>query len=90
MERKRAKVHGQVQGVGFRYFTERTASSLGVTGWVRNVPDGTVEIEAQADQDTLSRFFEKVRKGPSFSDVTDVEMDQLEAGGEESGFQIKY
>ncbi len=90
MERKHAKVHGQVQGVGFRYFTERTASSLGVTGWVRNVPDGTVEIEAQADQDTLTRFFEKVRKGPTFSDVTDLEMNQLDPAAEEAGFQIKY
>ncbi|MFW6303870.1 MAG: acylphosphatase, partial [Candidatus Sumerlaeota bacterium] len=90
MKRKHAKVHGQVQGVGFRYFTERTASSMGLTGWVRNEPDGTVAIEAQGDEDALTNFFEKVRKGPTFSDVTDLETDQIDPENGESGFRIKY
>lgn len=57
-------VHGRVQGVGFRYFVVREAQQLGLTGWVRNRPDGTVETEAVGDEATLERFVAAVRKGP--------------------------
>ena len=57
-------VQGRVQGVGFRYFVVREAQHLGLTGWVRNRPDGTVETEAVGDEATLERFVAKVRLGP--------------------------
>jgi len=51
---------GRVQGVGFRFTAEHIAGELGVTGWVKNLPDGRVEIVAQAKEDTLREFLEKI------------------------------
>ena len=55
MERLHAVVHGHVQGVGFRYFVQRRASELGLSGWVRNNDDGTVEAVAEGPRETLEQ-----------------------------------
>jgi acylphosphatase len=70
-----ATVHGHVQGVGFRYWVHHTAQRLGVTGGaVRNTPDGTVAVEAEADsKDTLQALFVELHKGPAAAQVTQVE-----------------
>ncbi len=69
-------ISGRVQGVGFRHFTYRTARELNVNGTVRNLSDGRVEVVAQADPDTLERFYRKLSKGPQFALVTDIETEQ--------------
>lgn len=66
-------VSGRVQGVGFRYATLQEARRLGVTGWVRNLPDGQVEVLAQADAPALERFATWLRRGPPGARVTDLE-----------------
>ena len=53
-----------MQGVGFRWFTERIAARLGLAGWVRNLPDGRVEAEAQGGLDSLNAFESALRQGP--------------------------
>ena len=65
-------VRGRVQGVGFRWFTARAANDHDVTGFVRNLPDGTVEIHAQADAENLELFKHVIEQGPSSSHVTEV------------------
>jgi len=67
-------VHGRVQGVAFRYATQRRASSRGVAGWVRNRPDGTVEAVFEGDPDAVESMIEFSRSGPSHADVNDVEL----------------
>ena len=57
-------VKGKVQGVGFRYFAMQAGRRLGLTGWVRNLPDGRVEAEAQGDERSLKRFVTELEKGP--------------------------
>jgi len=57
-------VHGVVQGVGFRYFVLRRAQPLGLTGWVRNLPDGTVEIRAEGPVSKLQQLLEALPYGP--------------------------
>ena len=86
---KRYVVSGRVQGVGFRYFTQRTASRLGIDGWVRNTPDGSVEVEAAGDADALSRFERELRLGPSGSRVSGFEATELADPSEGKGFHIK-
>ncbi|MFW6180961.1 MAG: acylphosphatase [Spirochaetota bacterium] len=66
-------VSGRVQGVGFRFFSVNHAHRLGLTGWVRNLPDGRVEILAEGDPRSLAAFVEDVREGPSSALVTDVQ-----------------
>jgi acylphosphatase len=70
---RRFLVLGQVQGVGFRYFAVRSAERAGVTGWVRNLPDGTVEVHAWGTPGALEELAGFLGKGPRFSHVTNVE-----------------
>ncbi|MGB5972133.1 MAG: acylphosphatase [Nodosilinea sp.] len=73
MEHIRAVVHGIVQGVGFRYHTCQVAQQLGVKGFVRNRPDGTVEIVAVGTGDQLNSLLHWANQGPASARVTRVE-----------------
>ena len=66
-------VRGRVQGVGFRWFVEREAHTLGVSGWVRNNSDGSVEVLAQGTREQLVGLRSRLRQGPRASRVDDVE-----------------
>jgi acylphosphatase len=71
---RRYLVNGNVQGVGFRYFVQREAARLGLTGWVRNLDDGRVEAHAQGSAAALDEFAGALHRGPRFSDVRGVEV----------------
>ena len=73
MRSVRLKITGRVQGVGFRWFAREQARRLGVRGWVRNRPDGAVEVEAAAEDDALDAFIERLRIGPSGANVAAVQ-----------------
>lgn len=66
-------IHGRVQGVGFRHFARITALRIGVLGWVRNNYNGTVEIWAEGTQQDLNALISAIKRGPSRSDVANVE-----------------
>ena len=68
-------VHGQVQGVYFRASAQARASELGLTGWVRNLSNGTVEAHAEGDQGALDHFVEWCQKGPSSAKVSRCDLD---------------
>jgi acylphosphatase len=70
---RRWVIRGRVQGVGFRYFAQHTASSLGLTGYARNLDDGDVEVYAAGPPDKISDFAARLREGPRFADVRGVE-----------------
>lgn len=72
MPQKHCIISGRVQGVGFRYWTQKTAKHAGLTGWVKNLPDGTVELLAQGDETSLASFIDTLWKGPAFSRVAAV------------------
>jgi acylphosphatase len=65
-------VSGRVQGVGFRFFTVNRANRYGITGWVKNLYDGRVEIEAEGKVESLKPFLEDIRVGPSYGHVSNV------------------
>jgi acylphosphatase len=88
LKRYAAVVFGNVQGVGFRYFTRRTAQQLGCTGWVRNREDGAVELEAQADEYVIQSFCEELKEGPGY--VSELKMNELPVVPGEKGFGIKF
>jgi acylphosphatase len=64
------RVHGDVQGVGYRRFVAREAKALGLAGWVRNEPDGTVSGEAEGPETALEVFQERLAEGPPFASVS--------------------
>ena len=91
METKRLSliIRGRVQGVGYRYFAQEAAESLGVTGWVRNGWNREVELEAQAGPDTLRLFCERLREGPVLSRVTDIDRHDIQPVPDETGFEVR-
>ena len=80
--------NGKVQGVGFRFTAQDLAKGLGVFGWVKNLPDGRVEITAEAEEGALKDFLEQVNQ--YFSQyIQDVDIQWLKATDEFEGFLIK-
>jgi len=82
-------VSGRVQGVGFRYFTEDQARLEGLSGHVRNLPDGRVEIVAEGDSEAVERFERAVRRGPPGARVERCETTDIEPTRRTSGFSIR-
>ena len=78
---KRWLIRGRVQGVGFRYFAQRAASELGLTGYVRNLEDGSVEVYAAGPAGELSRFGALLERGPRSALVHEVVEQAAEPGG---------
>lgn len=81
-------VSGRVQGVGYRYFALKCAEQLGVAGFVRNTPDGSVEVIAEGSDELLAQLEGRLKEGPSFARVENVERIALAARGD-SGFHIR-
>lgn len=73
VEARRYVVRGRVQGVGFRWFVEREAHILGISGWVRNNADGSVEVLAMGNRDQLAGLRSRLREGPRAARVEGVE-----------------
>jgi acylphosphatase len=83
-----AVVRGRVQGVGFRYFARQRAEVRGVRGFVRNLPDGSVEVHAEGKGEAMNAFESDLRQGPSFGRVDDATIVPVKARGFE-GFEIR-
>lgn len=81
--------HGRVQGVGFRYTTVSIARSFPVTGYVKNLPDGTVELVAEGDENSVVRFLQEV-EAYFQQNIRDVESEDLSPRGEFSQFEVRY
>lgn len=86
---RRALVAGRVQGVGFRWATVAAAERLGITGWVRNLPDGRVEAHAQGEAGAIEALLAWLREGPRGARVSAVEAEPVEADPSLEGFVIR-
>jgi acylphosphatase len=88
VERLHGVVHGDVQGVGFRWFLMREAQLLGLTGWVRNLDDGTVEFVAEGSRPDLERLKGAAERGPETAQVERVDGRWSAAAGGLEGFDL--
>lgn len=87
----RAIVTGRVQGVFFRAYTEEEALKWGVKGWVRNLPDRSVEVLASGEADRVDRLVDWLAIGPPLAQVSRVQVEELAAPDEElRGFQVRF
>jgi acylphosphatase len=82
------RLSGRVQGVGFRWFTRAAAQELDLSGLVRNLPDGRVEVEVAGDPERLEVFRQRLRQGPPGARVAALEEQELEPVPEWDGFRI--
>ena len=83
-------VYGEVHYVGFRFSTIEVARDLGLTGWVKNEPDGTVQIIAEGEKEKLENLVTWSKQGPSLARVEKTETKWSEATGEFSSFDVSY
>ena len=81
---------GRVQGVGFRLTAEETAYRVGVTGWVRNLRDGRVELIAEGEAEVLEQFLEAIRTGPMCKFIEGIEIAWSEPTEQFEDFEIRY
>lgn len=86
----RAVITGRVQGVGFRYSTEGEARRLGVSGWVRNRGDGSVEAWAQGSDDAVTRFAAFLETGPRAARVVSVDIAEVEPDPGVRSFAVRF
>ncbi len=86
--RRGFRVRGRVQGVGFRWWTRRTAQGLGVRGLVRNMPDGSVEVHAVGPADALARLEEALRRGPPAARVERIDAMAADPAADRPDFTI--
>ncbi|MFW0859705.1 MAG: acylphosphatase [Dehalococcoidia bacterium] len=85
------RVHGLVQGVYFRSFVQRQARSIGLTGYVRNLPDGvTVEIQAEGDREKLEELASRLQVGPPEAKIDRIEIGWSEYGDRFGDFRVRY
>jgi len=88
--RAHAIISGRVQGVFFRMETKRAADRFGVSGWVRNRRDGTVEAVFEGDRDRVDAVLEWCSEGPAHAQVSGVNVDWDEYAGEFNGFDVTF
>ena len=88
--RKAGRAEGRVQGVGFRFFVQSTAKAMGVTGWVKNMSDGSVTMELQGEAAVVERLIAKIKRGNDWIKVTNFTEDDLPVVEGENKFAIRY
>jgi acylphosphatase len=82
-------VSGLVQGVGFRYYIYRQANALGLTGYVRNLPTGQVEIVASGEKGLIDELIKVTRSGPSYASVAGVDLEEIDSPQTFKDFDIR-
>lgn len=90
MFRIKALVSGHVQGVGFRYFIQSNALKYNLTGWVKNLSNGDVSLEAQGDKIDIKKFLEVLKNGNPFAKVQNISINEIPLDSLEKKFKITY
>ncbi|MBC8385972.1 MAG: acylphosphatase [Candidatus Cloacimonetes bacterium] len=83
-------ISGRVQGVCYRYFTKSEAEKSSINGFVMNLPDGNVKVVAAGNEQDLDIFIENLRKGPSYAEVNNIEIQEIKLTAEFKDFKIEY
>ena len=86
---RKVRIYGRVQGVFFRQWAVNQARALGVSGWVRNCPDGTVEAHVFGEEDAVAKMLAAMHQGPSQARVEDFTVEVVEPE-EVSGFSVRH
>ena len=88
MIRAHVFIEGRVQGISYRYWTKKTATSLGLTGWAKNLADGRVEAVFEGARKEVEDMIKKLKRGPMLAGVKHIDINWEDAMGEFEGFEI--
>jgi acylphosphatase len=83
-------ISGQVQGVGFRYFTTNLAKNFDIVGWIRNLATGDVEVHVEGDKVAVAGFLQELKVGPNFANVSNFQIEWKTYEGEYESFTVRY
>lgn len=84
------KIHGKVQGVGYRFFATRVARRLGLKGWIRNLRDGTVDAVVEGETEAIDEWLEEIREGPRYAEVTKIDQEKKTFLGKFGDFDVRF
>ena len=89
-EQRVIRIHGKVQGVGYRFFATRVARRLGLKGNIQNNRDGTVDAVVEGEKDAIDDWIEELKEGPRYAEVTKIDQETKDFSGRLSDFDVKF
>ncbi len=84
------RIHGKVQGVGYRFFATRVARRLGLKGSIQNLRDGTVEALVEGEKEKIDEWIEDLKEGPRYAEVDHIDQETKEFTGRLGDFDVKF
>lgn len=89
-EMRLIRIHGKVQGVGYRFFATRVARRLGLKGHIQNLRDGTVEAMVEGEREKIDEWIEELREGPRYAEVSRIDQERRDYRGQYGDFDVKF
>ena len=89
-EMRLIRIHGKVQGVGYRFFATRVARRLGLKGYIQNNREGSVEAAVEGEKDAIDEWLEELKEGPRYAEVTKIDQESKEFTGRLPDFDVKF
>ena len=89
-EQRFIRIHGKVQGVGYRFFATRVARRLGLKGWTQNNRDGTVEAMVEGEKSAIDEWIEELKEGPRYAEVPRIDQEAKDFSGRLPDFDVKF
>jgi len=89
-EQRVIRIHGKVQGVGYRFFATRVARRLGLKGNIQNNRDGTVDAVVEGEKDAIDDWIEELKEGPRYAEVTKIDQEAKDFTGRLGDFDVKF
>ena len=89
-ERRIIRIHGKVQGVGYRFFATSRARKLGLKGSIENQRDGTVVVDVEGEQSVIDQWIDDLKEGPRYAEVTKIDQESKEFTGRLGDFDVKF
>jgi len=89
-EQRVIRIHGKVQGVGYRFFATRVARRLGLKGYIQNNRDATVDAVVEGERDTIDEWLEELKEGPRYAEVTKIDQETKDFTGRLGDFDVKF
>ena len=89
-EQRVIRIHGKVQGVGYRFFATRVARRLGLKGTIQNNRDGTVDAVVEGEKNVIDDWIEELKEGPRYAEVTKIDQETKDFTGRLGDFDVKF